>query len=94
MYKIHCCCSPNAFIVVWCIIIADYVVKLVPSAIGQLPVEDIKPAVGIFHSSSLYSLTLPPYYNANVNEGMETAESESCDCSCAGEFFRCDVVVC
>ena len=87
-------CSPNALIVIFCVIIADHIVKLVSSVVGQVPVEDVKPTVCIFHPSSQHSLAPPPHGETNVCESIEVAEPKSHYCSAAGELFGCNVEVC
>ena len=87
-------CSPNSLIVIICKIIADHVVKLVSSLIGQVSVEDVKPTIGIFHPSAKCPLAPPPHCETDVCVSMETTEPKSTDCTAAGELFGCDVVIC
>ena len=87
-------CLPNALIVIFHIIIADHIVKLVSSVVGQVPVEDIKPTVRIFHPSVQHFLAPPPHGETNVCESVDVAEPKSHYCSPAGELFGCNVEIC
>lgn len=87
-------CSPNALIVIFRIIIADHVIKLVSSLVGQVSVEDIKPTIGVFHPSVKCPLAPPPHREPDVCVSMKTAEPKGTDCTAAGELFGCDVVIC
>ena len=75
---VHVCCLPNALIVIFRIITADpnYSQAGLP-VVGQVPVEDIKPTIRIFHPSAQHSLAPPPHSETNVCESIVVAEPES-----------------